>query len=408
MTDQLHDETTDETTETPGINRRRMFIAGAGLAGAAALAKGGTASAADPNDVTLNETKAATDRTGVINGGSNDGVPGTEGNEALYGEITDASNGSHAVRGITTGTGHAVAGETNSTTNTVGATWGRHRGPGPGVDGVNVSTETIALAGDGNGVRGTITEVTNGSHAVKGVTFGAGHSVAGDTPADAEDGSGGPNTTAATWGRHGGVGAGIGGVSAAGYGGEFIGGKAHVRLIQVDNDNLVDDQEPVTGAPTDEMHAIGELFADGAGNLYYNQGEGAQWTKLNNQVMLLPDIQRAYDSRATEPPANSNKGRHAAGETRSIDLTEFTDMPAGASGAIINVTVADTSGNGYALVFNGDSATDPTPVGSSVNWVGSGEFVANGITVATGADGTVNVFTLEATEVVIDVVGYIG
>lgn len=409
MTDQLHDETTDEATESTGINRRRMFIAGAGLAGAAALAKTGSAEAADPNDVTLDEVKAATTRTGVTNGGSNDGVPGTEGNEALYGDITEADNGSHAVRGITAGTGHAIAGETNNTANTVGATWGRHRGPGPGVDGVNVSTEDIKLAGTGNGVRGTVTSPSNGSHAVLGVTAGAGHSVAGDTPADAvgadEDGNSGTgvNTVAATWGRHQGIGAGIGGISIGGYGGEFVGGKASVRLIP--------STDVESGPPADDVHLVGELFVDGEGDLYYNTADGANFTKLNGQggVVMLDDAQRAFDSRTDYPvPANSNKGTFAANETRVIDLGEFTDVPASATGAIINLTVDRATDAGYATVFNGATADADRPNASSINWLPDTYTIANGIIVTVSTDNEVKVFATDPTEVIIDVVGYVS
>ncbi|MEO6654305.1 MAG: hypothetical protein ABIP17_16805 [Ilumatobacteraceae bacterium] len=486
MTDQIDPPITDEETQPQaGINRRRMFLAGAGIASAAALTKVGTAEAADPNDVTLNEVKEAITSTGVLNTGSNGGVPGTAGNEALYGEIDQAVNGSHAIRGITVGTGHAVAGETNNVANTAGATWGRHRGSGPGVDGVNVSTVAIPIAGDGNGVRGTVTVATNGSHAVKGVTQGGGHSVAGDTPATAAGAGGvglnsvaatwgrhggggagvggvntapvaelaGPargvegaitsptngshavfgttngaghsvagetpamvpeapgsatmvsnaNTTAATWGKHNNLGAGIGGISIKGYGGEFVGGKASVRLIPSTG--------VASGAPSTTGHLVGELVVDGNGDLYYN--DGTLFTKLNGQTggtVILNDIQRAYDSREEfATPANKNKGRHRADEVREINLTEFSNLPASASGAIINVTVADTDPRGFALVYNGDTKTKPTgSTGSSVNWVDAGEFVANGITVAVSATGTVNVYTLTATEVIIDVVGYIS
>ena len=162
------------------------------------------------------------------------------------------------------------------------------------------------------------------------------------------------------------------------------------------------------GAPQDEMHLVGELFVDGAGDLYYNTADGANFTKLNGGgTVMLWDSQRAYDSRAGEVPAGQ-KGRHAAGEVREIDLTEFTELPASASGAIINVTVADTDPLGYALVFNGDTPDDPTPVGSSVNWVDAGEYVANGITVALSASGSVKVYTESATDVIIDVVAYIS
>jgi hypothetical protein len=151
--------------------------------------------------------------------------------------------------------------------NTVAATWGRHAGQGAGIGGINTATAS-PLAGPARGVEGVVNAPANGSHAVFGATNGAGHSIAGDTPADAKGVNGvGPNTTAATWGRHGGVGAGIGGVSAMGYGGEFIGGKSHLRLIQTQD-------AAKSGPPGGDGHLLGELYADGAGNLWFNQADG--------------------------------------------------------------------------------------------------------------------------------------
>lgn len=473
MTDQRNPDTAVETTEERGgINRRRMFLAGAGLAGAAVITKASTASAADGDNVVLgadasdggvNESSSTTeivnsgtssDRSnnaikgtlsnadnnshavlgvtegeghaiaGVVNNTTDDAVAATWGRHfgpaaategqslaenqpiagpanGVKGIVEMPTNGSHAVLGITNGGGHAVAGDTPADAagadgegnNTVAATWGRHGGLGAGIGGVNTATD-VPLAGPARGVEGIVLDATNGSHAVYGEARGAGHSVAGDTPADA------PNTVAATWGRHQGAGAGIGGISVGGYGGEFVGGKASARLIPSD--------DVAVGAPQDEMHLVGELFVDGAGDLYYNTADGANFTKLNGGgTVMLWDSQRAYDSRAGEAPAGQ-KGRHAAGEVREIDLTEFTDLPANASGAIINITVADTDALGYALVFNGDTPDSPTPVGSSINWVDAGEFVANGITVALSSTGTVKVYTEKATDVVIDVVAYIS
>lgn len=474
MTDPINTETDAPTETATGINRRRMFLAGAGIAGAAALTKVGSASAAtEPVDteqdnlsqLTTSITNSGTSTTrdnnafkGVISNADNNshtilgttvgsghaiaGVVGTDagapdpavaatwglqwGNAAavegdnraggvpiagpangVKGIIVDATNGSHAVLGTTEGQGHAIAGVSNNMdadpgdgTGAKAATWGRHFGPAAAVEGQSKTT-SAPIAGPANGVKGIVEEPGNGSHAVLGVTNGGGHAVAGDTPADAKGKDGvGENTVAATWGRHRGIGAGIGGISVGGYGGEFVGGKASVRLIP-----SVD--VPV-GAPADEMHLVGELFVDGAGDLYYNTADGANFTKLNGGgTIMLSDSQRAYDSRAGETPA-SQKGRHGAREVREIDLTEFTDLPVGASGAIINVTVADTDPLGYALVFNGATADSPTPVGSSVNWVDAGEYVANGITVALSATGTVKVYTESATDVIIDVVAYIS
>lgn len=396
-----HDETISDEhqdgkeSQARHVSRRRMFISGAGVAGAAVLAKATTASAADGDDVLVGGEYTAETRTQIdITSGP---FPIAGAGNAIKGIISDPTNGSHAILGVTQGGGHAIAGDVPAGTgNTVGATWGRHAGLGAGAEGVNTATD-VPLAGPAHGVKGTVADPTNGSHAVIGITNGAGHSVAGDTPA----GTG--NTTAATWGRHGGAGAGIGGVSADGYGGEFVGGRAQVRLIQAEDPSAV-------GPPTGNGHLLGELYADGAGNLWFNQGAGERFTRLNHQTVILPDPERAYDSRPGRFPNNTNQGRFADGETREIDLTEFTALPAGASAAVINLTVAQTgaSPGGWVTVFNGDTPDADRTVSSSINWYEENQIVANGLTVPVSSTGTVKVYANVATHVVIDVTGYLA
>ncbi len=317
----------------------------------------------------------------------------------VKGRILNATNGSHAVLGTTVGGGHAVAGVIGSVdgagvitvqTATVAATWGRHYGLHAGVEGENRAKD-VPLAGAANGVRGTVNDPSNGSHAILGVTAGAGHSVAGDTPA-------GSNTTAATWGRHGGAGAGIGGVSANGYGGEFVGGRASVRLIP--------SAGVAAGAPTATDSKRGELVVDANGALFYNTADGASFTRLDNQTVLLADAQRAVDTRAGRMPKVGNQTKLAAGETRTIDLTAATDFPAGAKGAIVNITVTETDTQGYLTVFNGDSST--RPLASTINWTEPNTTLANGVTLRVGAAGTVKVFASRGTHLLIDVVGFLA
>ncbi len=394
------DPTIDDTpTSEPqrALNRRlALTLAGAGIAGAAVAVGGARASAADGDPVVVGGTFTGASATSFTNDTATAPIAGPA--NALKGVVPSATNGSHAILGTTAGDGHAIAGVNSKLDNTRAATWGRHLGAGPGAEGENAA-DNVPLAGTGNGVLGLITKPTNGSHAVKGVTSGAGHSIAGDTPAAAQDGNGGPNTTAATWGRHGGIGAGIGGVSTAGYGGEFVGGKAQVRLIQ-------DATAPV-GPPTGAGHLLGELYVDGAGNLYLNRADGENFARLNDQSTLLADPQRAYDSRTGSLPANTNKGRFARGETRIIDLTEFTDLPAGARGAIINLTISQPQLTGFATIFNGDTADAARPNTSSINWGASTEVIANGLTIAVGSTGTIKVYTSEPTDVIVDIMGYL-
>jgi|GEM_PF-6559880 len=335
----------------------------------------------------------------------------------VEGVVTSAANGSHAVFGATNGAGHSVAGDTPADAagvdgeggNSVAATWGRHAGQGAGVGGVNTATAS-PLAGPARGVEGVVTNEANGSHAVFGLTNGAGHSVAGDTPADAKGVDGvGPNTTAATWGRHGGVGAGIGGVSALGYGGEFIGGKSHIRLIQ--------NSDAPAGPPTGDDHLLGEIYADGAGSVWYNQADGANWTNLTggSGIVLFDDGVRAFDSRTGRTDSidtdASRLGRFSANETREIDLTEIvTDLPASATGAIINLTVVNPDGGqrGFATVFNGDTDDADRPNTSSINWGSDTEVVANSVTAKVSSTGSINVFARQATDILVDVLGYVG
>lgn len=402
MTNTTNPPPNDEPTETPSkqINRRiALGLAGVGIAGAAVAATGGRASAADTDPIIIGASNVGVSPDGTRLTNQTVAAPIAGPANAFRGVIESATNGSHAVLGTTAGDGHAIAGVNSKLDNTRAATWGRHLGAGPGAEGENMAAD-VPLAGTGNGVLGLITMPTNGSHAIKGVTKGAGHSIAGDTPADAQDGAGGPNTTAATWGRHGGVGAGIGGVSAAGYGGEFVGGKAHLRLIQ--------SSTAPAGPPTGAGHLLGELYVDGAGDLYLNRADGLNFNRLTNQTTLFTDPQRAFDSRSGTAPANTNKGRFAKGETRLIDLTLFTDLPVGARGALINLTVNEPTLSGFLTVFNGSTADTARPNASSINWGVGTQVIANGLTIGVSATGTVKVYAFDATDVIIDVMGYLS
>ena len=375
----------DEGPPSPSGMSRRSWLGlagvGAGAVSAAILAGGSHASAADGNPVTVGGTFTGDTATSLENTTATAPIAGPA--NAIKGIINAVGNGSHAVLGTTAGDGHAVAGVVTKLDSGRAATWGRHLGAGAGAEGENKATN-IPIAGPANGVRGIITESTNGSHAVIGTTAGGGHAVAGDIEATA------PNTVAATWGRHKGTGAGIGGISVSGYGGEFVGGKASVRLIP--------SAAPAVGPPTDTGHLRGELVVDAVGDVYYNVADGPNFTRLNSQggTTLLVDPKRAFDSRPS--------AKFAAGEVRKISLLS-AGVPGGARGAVINLTVTQTDAAGFLTAFNGDTATRPDA--SSVNWFAVNSNVANSLPVAVGANASINVFSYGAAHVVIDVIGYI-
>ena len=74
---------------------------------------------------------------------------------------------------------------------------------------------------------------------------------------------------------------------------------------------------------------------------------------------------------------------------------------------MINLTVADTDPLGFVTVFNGATADDDRPNSSSINYTDAGMYLANGIIVAVSPTATVKVYASAATDVLIDVVGYV-
>jgi hypothetical protein len=103
---------------------------------------------------------------------------------------------------------------------------------------------------------------------------------------------------------------------------------------------------------------------------------------------------RVLDTRVTG-------GKLADGEERTIAL----GLPA-AGGAVINLTVTETEGNGgFVAVF---PAGIPWPGNSSVNWFGPNQNLANGVITAVDANGHITIRGGAAsTHVVIDRIGFL-
>lgn len=412
MTDQI-DQITDTDVEDidateggAGRNKRRMFLTGAGIAGAAAIVgKSGVAEAADGDDVVAGGEVTSSSTTLI----DNTGTSGDRSNNAFRGDISNSDNNSHAILGTTVGDGHAIAGvvgtDDSVPDNPVAATWGRSYAEAAATEGQSLNS-TAPVGGDANGVKGIIESVDNGSHAVKGVTNGGGHSVAGETPAevpaptalDPDATAPNTNTVAATWGKHNGSGAAIGGISLGGYGGEFVGARGSIRLIPADSVDAVDAQDP------DDDSKVGELHVDSDGNLQYNSADGNNFSQLNEQTVVFDDSERVFDSREGNTPVTANQGRFTAGETREIDLSD-TGVPAGAA-ANLNVTVTDTGTIGFLTIFDGDTDDDGRPTTSAVTWDRPGTRTSNSTTVRLSDDGTIKVYAESDTEIAIDVSGY--
>jgi hypothetical protein len=235
------------------------------------------------------------DKAGVKgnNHGSGQGVLGL--NEGAGPAVEGQANGT----GLASGTGvkgtgrYGVWGESNQA-GFYGVTGRNTRTDGTGVRGVGTkrgvlgeSTNNIGVEGRGkNGVYGESS--TPGQNGVWGqhTNQGAGVSGVGRVGVIGFSHEDGWN---AVWGRHTTNGRGVAGDSAQGtgvygestrgYGGQFKGGKAQLRLIP----------GSVAGKPTSGTHTKGEVYMDSKGTLFVcTAGDGTTvgtWKKVNMKLV---------------------------------------------------------------------------------------------------------------------------
>ncbi len=110
--------------------------------------------------------------------------------------------------------------------------------------------------------------------------------------------------------------------------------------------------------------------------------------------------QRLADTR----PTSSGYGgfSNLSGDTIRVDITSRAGVPANATAAVLNVTIAGSSSWSYATVYPGASAL---PNSSSLNADGPGRVIANLVHVKIGADGAANIYRSSAMGLIIDLVG---
>lgn len=116
---------------------------------------------------------------------------------------------------------------------------------------------------------------------------------------------------------------------------------------------------------------------------------------------------RVFESRrgpglGTVDGEQAGEGRRSAGQVTEVQVTGRAGVPEGAIGVAVNVTIIRPDRNGFATVFPCD---EPQPGSSTINYSG-GQVVANGAIVKLSGDGTVCVFVLRGTDLVVDVTGF--
>lgn len=193
---------------------------------------------------------------------------------------------------------------------------------------------------------------------------------------------------------------------------------------------------PVSG-PTPGVHVPGELYVDKDGALWFTVPDstaetetgdetdaeasteaeavagGARFVKLAGSATAgalhpLAFPVRVYDTRSGDVPAKA-----AADSISEVDLTLKLDgtpsgLPAGATAALLNLTIADSDEKGFFAVAASGVETPEAEVFSNGNWTQAGTNLGTSVTTAVSVDGkiTVTLGPEGGTHLIVDVVGY--
>jgi hypothetical protein len=112
-----------------------------------------------------------------------------------------------------------------------------------------------------------------------------------------------------------------------------------------------------------------------------------------------------FDSRpaATIDGQQTNAGRRAPGSTTEVTVGGRGNVPANASGAMVNVAAINAGAPGFLTLYPCGSAR---PEASTLNYA-TGQTIANGATIKLGTGGKICVFSDQATDLIVDVTGFV-
>ena len=98
-----------------------------------------------------------------------------------------------------------------------------------------------------------------------------------------------------------------------------------------------------------------------------------------------------------------NTGQRAAGTTWEIDIAGRGDVPDDATAVVVNLTIVDGAGPGFATVAPCDGGATTSTVNYTLGGVEANEVVGK-----LSSSGTICVFTLTRANVIVDVVGFVA
>ena len=105
---------------------------------------------------------------------------------------------------------------------------------------------------------------------------------------------------------------------------------------------------------------------------------------------------------ATVDGVSNAVGRRSAGSVTTLQVTGRGGVPAGAATAVLNIAVTDPGSAGFVTAY--PCGTD-RPNAASLTYSANGN-APNAVVAQVGADGDVCLFTYAATDLVVDVLGY--
>lgn len=127
---------------------------------------------------------------------------------------------------------------------------------------------------------------------------------------------------------------------------------------------------------------------------------------ISDRKFVTLEPARVLDTRAGEPTVDgeaAGAGPIGAGETIEIPITGRAGVPEGAAGIAVNVTAVEPSDRGFVRL---SPCTGDVPEASTLNYA-AGATTGNGAVVALGPTGSVCAFSRVATDLTIDLTGFV-
>jgi hypothetical protein len=197
---------------------------------------------------------------------------------------------------------------------------------------------------------------------------------------------------------------GVVGNSDAGAGGAFSGGRVPLYLQSAGS----------PGAPLPSGHVAGDIYVDSIGHLFVFT-IGGVWLRLpgvpngtaGGAISYLSTPIRLLDARNGASSGFVNRGPLAGNEVYTFVVDGLGGIPAGAQGLIGNCTVLGPSDVGNLSLF---PAGGSVPTVASMTFGTAGLFLANGVNVAIGAGGAINIQNQSngTTPLVLDAVAFVA